>query len=201
MLEISLLLNIFIFILTTYTLAHIKGKLNILKYYTYLQNLISLIISLFYSICLIVCMINKTDVPEFARGLRYIATCGLLSTMLIYIVFLGNGKKAPITKDDFLKDFSPVLANILLHYVCPTLSLISFIFCERSIIITNGIWTMLVCIPSCLYWIIYIILSSTKAWKEPYNFSSSKSKVWEILTMILIPVSFIVITIILWNIK
>lgn len=201
MLEISLLLNIFIFILTTYTLAHIKGKLNILKYYTYLQNLISLIISLVYSICLIVCMINKTDVPEFARGLRYIATCGLLSTMLIYIVFLGNGKKAPITKDDFLNDFSPVLANILLHYVCPTLSLISFILFERSIIITNGIWTMLVCIPSCLYWIIYIILSSTKAWKEPYNFSSSKSKAWEILTMILIPVSFIVLSIILWNIK
>ncbi len=199
MLEISLLLNLLIFIFTTYTLAHIKGKLNILKYYTYLQNLISLIISLVYSVCLIYCMIKGIAIPEFVRGLRYIATCGLASTMLIFIVFLGNGKKAPITKDDFLKDFSPRLANILLHYVCPLISLISFVIFERDIVITNGIWTMLVCIPSCLYWIIYIILSSTKAWKEPYNFSSGKSKIWEILTMIFIPLLFILISFVLWN--
>ena len=49
------------------------------------------------------------------------------------------------------------MANIILHYICPILSLVSFLLFEREIKISNGIWTAIVAIPSCIYWITYII--------------------------------------------
>ena len=60
---------------------------------------------------------------------------------------------------------------------------------------------MLVAIPSCLYWIIYLILSSLKLWKEPYEFSKSKNKIYDILLFIGIPISFILISFVLWNVR
>ena len=200
MLELSLIVNLIIVICEIITLLHIKGKLNIFKYYTYLQNFFALIISILYSISITICLITGNIVPEFIKGLRYIGTTGLISTMFIFIVFLDGGKKVSITQDDFVRGFNYKIANVILHYICPILSLISFIIFEREIILDNGIWTILVALPSCLYWIIYIIFSSTKVWKEPYNFTS-KNKVLEVLTYIFIPVSFIVISFIIWNIK
>ena len=166
-----------------------------------MQNFIALIISSIYSFFLIIFLIKGENILEFVRGLRYIATCGLVSTMFIFIVFLGAGKKVSITKDDFVRNFNPKLANLILHYIVPILSCISFIFFEREIIVNDGICTMLVAAPSCIYWIIYIILSSLKVWKEPYNFSVKKSKFLEVLIMILIPFSYILISILLWNVK
>lgn len=200
MIEISLVINLIIVICEFITLLHIKGKVNILKYYTYLQNLIALLVSLIYSICVIICLVTGSVIPDVIKGLRYIATTGLISTMFIFIVFLGAGKKVSITQDDFIRGFNYKLANAILHYICPILSLISFVVFERQIILENGIWTMLVAIPSCLYWLVYVVLSATKAWKEPYNFTS-KNKILEVLTYIFIPVSFIVLSFIIWNIK
>ena len=170
-----------------------------LKFYTYLQNLLTLIASLVLVIYLTLNLLSNTIIPEYVRGLRYIATCGLVSTTFIFVVFLGAGKKLSITEDDFQKGLNPKLANVILHYICPLLSIISFIFFEKEILLNNGIWTLIVALPSCLYWIVYILLSTTKKWKEPYNFSTNK--VLEILTYILIPISFIVFSIILWNVK
>ena len=203
MLECALFINIIIVICELYTLGHIKGKLNILKYYTYLQNFLALIVSLLFSIVLIVCMISNKAVPEYMKGLRYIATCGLMATTLIFIVFLGAGKKIAITEDDFLSGCSPKMANSILHYICPILSLISFVVFERGISLTNGIWTSLVAIPSCLYWILYLVLSLTKLWKEPYDFTSqgNKSRLQESLTFLLIPLSFVALSFILWIVK
>lgn len=51
--------------------------------------------------------------------------------------------------------------------------------------------------------VVYIILTKTKLWKEPYNFASSdkKNKFIEVLTILLLPLSFIAISFILWNIR
>ena len=92
-------------------------------------------------------------------------------------------------------------ANILLHYLCPVISLISFIVFEKNIILNEGIWTMLVAIPSCLYWVIYLILTITKLWDEPYDFSTKSNKLWDILLIVLIPISFIIISFIIWNVR
>ena len=197
----ALITNLVIVICEVFTLGHIRGKRNILKYYTYLQNFLALIVSLVFSICSIVCLVSGRTIPEYFRGLRYVATCGLLATMFTFIVFLGAGKKIAITEDDFLFGFSPVMANIILHYICPILSLVSFLLFEREIKISNGIWTAIVAIPSCIYWITYMVLSLTNAWEEPYNFASKANKIWDVLSVLLIPLSFIVISYTLWNVK
>lgn len=196
---IALIINILIIILEIFTLHKIKRKLDMLKFYTYLQNLLTLIVSIVLVIYLTLNLLSNTIIPEYVRGLRYIVTCGLVSTTFIFVVFLGAGKKLSITEDDFKKGLSPKLANVILHYICPLLSIISFIFFEKEILLNNGIWTLIVALPSCLYWMVYILLSTTKKWEEPYNFSTNK--VLEILTYILIPISFIVFSIILWNVK
>ena len=196
---IALIINILIIILEIFTLHKLKRKLDMLKFYTYLQNLLTLIVSIVLVIYLTLNLLSNTIIPEYVRGLRYIVTCGLVSTTFIFVVFLGAGKKLSITEDDFKKGLSPKLANVILHYICPLLSIISFIFFEKEILLNNGIWTLIVALPSCLYWIVYILLSTTKKWEEPYNFSTNK--VLEILTYILIPISFIVFSIILWNVK
>ena len=197
MLIIALILNIILIGLELMVLISIKGKRNILKYYTYLQNFLSLITSIIFSLCLIFCLSFKESIPEFIKGLRYVSTCGLLATSFIFLIFLR--KENSITQDDLLFNFNPKIANIILHYLAPLLSLVSLVFFEQEIILTNGIWTALVAIPSCLYWLVYLILSATKKWDEPYKISA-KNKFIEVLTFILIPISFIVISIVLWNI-
>ena len=199
MLIIALILNIILIGLELMVLISIKGKWNILKYYTYLQNFLSLITSFIFSLCLIFCLSFKESIPEFIKGLRYVSVCGLLATSFIFLIFLRKENKNVITQDDLLFNFNPKLANIILHYLSPLLSLVSLVFFEQEIILTNGIWTALVAIPSCLYWLVYLILSASKKWDEPYEFST-KNKFIEVLTFILIPISFIVISIILWNI-
>lgn len=197
----ALLANIIIVILEFYALGHINGKRNILKYYTYLQNLLALIASLIFTVFGIIGMVFNRQIPEFVKGFRYIATCGLVATMFIFITFLGNGRKIAITDKDFCGGFSPKMANAILHYVCPLLSLISFVLLEREIPLCNGIWTGIVAIPSCAYWVIYLILSVTKKWEEPYQFSSpgKGNKFLDHLLYFILPLSFIAISFILWN--
>ena len=189
MLIVALILNLVISGCELYALVHIKDKLNILKYYTYLQNFLSLIVSLICCIYLTISIVSGETVPEFVMGLRYIATCGLVATMFIFIVFQPG--------------FNPKKANIIFHYVCPIVSLLSFVVFERQIDLSNDIWTAIVAIPSCIYWIVYIVLTKTKLWEEPYDFTATdkKNNFIEVLTVLLIPLSFIAISFILWNIK
>lgn len=198
----ALFINISIVICELYTLRGIRKKGDILKYYTYLQNLLALIVSLAFCVCVVLHLAGGRAIPEFIMGLRYVATCGLAATMFIFVAFLGAGKKIAITEDDFLPGYSPRTANIILHYVCPVLSVLSFVVFERGIGLSNGIWTAIAPIPSCVYWIAYFILSAAKLWEEPYDFASEgKGALAEILTVLLIPLSFIAISFILWNIK
>ena len=161
---IALIINILIIILESYTLIKLKRKTDIFKYYTYLQNLIALVVSYIFVFYLLLNLINNNIIPEYTRGLRYIATCGLVSTTFIFVFFLEAGKKLSITEDDFKKGLSPKLGNMILHYICPLLSTVSFIFFEKEILLNNGIWTLIVALPSCLYWIVYILLWTTKKW-------------------------------------
>ncbi len=201
MLYSAIALNSAIVVCEIYTLFNVKKKTDILKYYTYLQNLIALIISVVFLIMTVFSMVCDNTVLEFVRGLRYIATCGLVTTTFIYTIFLARDKSL-ITEDDFSEGISPKRANLLLHYICPILSLISFIIFERQIVLTDGIWTSLSAVPSCGYWIIYLFLTIIKLWEEPYNFKYSKGGTFcEVLSMIFIPVSFIIISFVIWKLK
>ena len=199
---ISFVINIFIVYFELLTLSKVKRKREIFKYYTYLQNFLTLIVSMVFCVFSFAYLVFNKDIPEFVRGLRYIVTCGLVATTLIYVVLLSSNKNNKITENDFNSSISPKKANLILHYICPLLSVISFVGFERSIVLETGIWTLLVAIPSIIYWIIYAILSTLKLWKEPYDLSFGKNnKVLNIIIIALIPISFILITFILWNIK
>lgn len=194
----ALIANLSIVICEVYTFWHITHKRDILKYYTYLQNFLTLIASILF----VVFMVFGDGVPEIINGFRYVTTCGLVATMFIFIFFLGAGKKVAITADDFLPGISPAGANAILHYICPMLSLISFLFFEREFCLSNPIWTGLVALSSCLYWVVYAILSVMKLWDEPYDFTDSGgSKIHEVLPFVLIPVSFMAISYVIWNIR
>ncbi len=202
---IAFIINIIIVIIESYTLINLKRKKDIFKYYTYLQNTIALIISILFIISFIINKLSNTLIPEYIKGLRYISTCSLIFTTIIYVLFLSQNKNNLISEDDFKSNLSPKKANLFLHYICPILSLVSFVVFEREISISTDYWTALVALPSCLYWIIYLILTVTKVWNPPYEFSSlnnkKTNKILDIFITILIPFIFILVSYIIWNIK
>jgi len=202
---ISLVLNLIIIGCEIYILSKINNKKDIIKYYTYLQNFLALIISIVFSIYLFINIFLNISIPEYIKGLRYVATCGLIATMFIYVVFLSRNDKNVLSDSDFIDNFNPKKANFILHYFCPVISLLSFVIFERQIVLNTPEWTGYVAIPSCLYWIIYLILSTTKLWEEPYDFSTPKGKkknvLVDIAVMASLPISFILISFILWNLK
>ena len=203
MLKMALLINLIIIFCEVCTLGHIRKKADLLKYYTYLQNLLALLVSLVFSIYLVMHLISGREIPAFLEGIRYVATCGLVAAMLMFLIFLGAGKKIALTEKDFLSGFSPKIANAVLHYICPILSLVSFALFERELPLSGGIWTSIAAIPSCLYWIAYLILSAAKLWEEPYAFvaQGGKSKIQEILPLFLLPMLFIAISFVLWAVR
>ena len=95
--------------------------------------------------------------------------------------------------------------NIVLHYISPVLAVISFLWFEKPIVLTDSLWTAIVALPSVLYWTVYLILSVTNKWDEPYSFSVSKSKavndIAQVAFVLLFAVLFVFTTILLWETK
>lgn len=202
----ALIANLILCACELYALGNIRAKINILKYYTFLQNFLALLVSALFSVYLFSAVFFGGAVPEFVKGLRYSATCGLAATTLIFAVFLSSNQENHLSREDFA-GISPKTANFILHYFCPLLSLVSFVIFERPIPLAASQWTGYAAIPSCLYWIVYLILSAGKLWEEPYHFTAADSKKRSaflevlILILILLPLSFILVSILLWSIK
>ena len=148
MLIMALVINIIIIVFEMFIFIKLKDKRDVFKYYTFLQNFIALMTGIIFVIFVIMNLFFDILIPEFIRGLRYMSTCGLLIAMFVYVIILRNNDKNALSKEDFNKDINPNIANIILHYLCPLLSLLSFIIFERSIPLTNSIWTGLVSISS-----------------------------------------------------
>lgn len=199
MLIIALIINILIIVSEVYVLSKVKKKKDIIKYYTFINNLLCLIISIVFVIGLVLYVLNYNYL-DIIRGLRYVVTCNMMSVMIMYLLFIGNDKNNRLCNNDFINCFNYKIGNLFVHYICPLLSFISFIFFERDIYISNSIWTTIAAVPSILYWIVYGFLSSFKLWDEPYQFSSN-NKIVDIIKILLIPIIFIGISFILWNIK
>ena len=75
-------------------------------------------------------------------------------------------------------------------------------FFERGTVLTDSEWTGYAAIPSCIYWAIYIILTVTHLWIEPYGLTASrtekKNHIVGILLLLAIPASFILISYVLY---
>jgi len=199
MLIIALIINILIIVSEVYVLSKVKNRKDIFKYYTFINNLLCLITSIIFVIGLVLYVLNYNYL-DIIRGLRYVVTCNMMSVMIMYFLFIGTDKNNRLSSNDFINNFNYKIGNLFVHYICPLLSLVSFIFFERDIYISNSIWTSIAAVPSILYWGVYGILSSFKLWDEPYKFSSN-NKILDIIKIVLIPIIFIGISFILWNIK
>ena len=204
MLIVALVINLIILICEIYVLIKVRRKRNIFKYYTFLQNFLTAIASAIFIVYLILNILFSYQITEYIKGMRYVSSCGLITTTIIYVLFLSSNNKNMLSNEDFVK-LNPKIANVLLHYLCPVLSLLSFIIFEREITLTNLIWSGLAALPSGLYWLVYLILSLTKLWEEPYELISKKMGVkgllLEIFTLILIPIIFMLVSFLLWTIK
>ena len=204
LLVFSLVLNLMIVGCEIWTFTKLKRKMDIAKYYTFLQNFLALTVSGIFSIFLIKSIFFNGIIPEVIKGMRYITTCGLIATTFIYVIFLSSNSSNLLSEEDFVSGFNPKLANFLLHYFCPIISLLSFLVFEREILLTQSIWTILVMIPSCLYWGVYVIISVINIAELPYDLTLSNNKnnnLVNALVMMSIPLSFILISYIIWLVK
>ena len=190
---LSLIANILLLAIQTWALCGIRNKRYIFKYYTYLQNFISILVSTFFVIAVAADCMNVSRLLTAAKGFRYVATCGLVVTMFVF-TFLSitcREDKNRIGSSDCKPGYSYRLVNIVLHYISPVL--------------TDSLWTAIVALPSVLYWTVYLILSVTNKWDEPYSFSVSKSKavndIAQVAFVLLFAVLFVFTTILLWETK
>lgn len=198
---IALALNLIIVLSEIVSFSKIKKKTDIFKYYTYLQNLVVLVSSVIITVYLISNLIANIEIPEFVKGIRYIATCGLTTAMFIYIIFLS--RQDLFKESDFSSNFSPKTANVLFHYACPLLSLVSFTIFERKLPLADPKWIIYASYLSCIYWGIYLFLSVARLWEEPYKFETdgktTKAKILDKLAYVIIPTIFILISMVLWR--
>lgn len=163
----------------------------------------ALLVSFIFCCSLIINTVCYLEISEFIKGIRYVATVGLVAIMIIYVLFLSSKEKNLLCEEDFKLNFDSKKANFLLHYFCPIISLVSFVLLERTINLSQVEWTLYVAIPSCLYWGMYVFLSVTKLWNEPYEFvgRGKKNFLIEILIIMMIPVLFILISYVIWYIR
>jgi hypothetical protein len=170
---IPLFLNLAVMASSGITLCRLRRKKDILKYYTYLSNLIALLGSTVFVAVSLWNLISGNYTPIWLKGVRFTSTYMLVTTLFVFsLVLLPSHKSGnTITAADFI-GISPKLANLILHYLCPAISAISFILLERQPILAGSQWTLYAALPTIAYWTVYLILTATNLWKDPYGFSN-----------------------------
>lgn len=204
---LAIILNIVLIILELKMFIGVKNKSYIFKYYTFLQNFIALITSAIFVFFETLYIFNGNNIIPWLKGMRYTATCGLAATMFVFAFILAprykSGKSS--NHEDLFGGLNPKTANLILHFICPLISIISFILFERQISIGSE-WTSYAAYPSIIYWSIYILLTITHLWKEPYGLTNNDKnkkttigqKIKGILLLMLIPIIFIGLEYLLW---
>lgn len=202
----ALVLNIAIVALEIFVFTKLSDKKEILKYYTYLSNLIALMAGVVFIAVTLWNLIGGNPAPIWLKGIRFTATYMLVTTLFVFsLVLLPSHKSGnTITAADFI-GISPKLANLVLHYLCPIISAFSFILLERQPVLSGSQWTLYAAIPTIVYWSIYLILTAANLWKDPYGFSGSGEKngsfisvVAGIVMFMLIPAMSIGLDYLLW---
>lgn len=136
-----------------------------IKYYTQLSNIYSMVAAglmvYFTSRDLVN---NKETTPKWIRILRFSVTCCLTETFLVTMFVL-----APM---GMMGGFVPLMfqgPNMFHHFLCPLISLLSFIFLEKGEKITIR-HTLIAFIPTIIYGIVAVVLNILKIWHGPYPF-------------------------------
>ena len=161
-----------------FVLSHLTDKRDLLKYYTYLSNLIAMISGAIFVVFTLMNLISGNPAPVWLKGIRFCATYMLVTTMFVFSLVLLPRRKSGnlISHNDFSAKVSPKLANLVLHYLCPVISAVSFILFERQPVLAGSEWTLYAAIPTLAYWAVYLLLTTFHLWKDPYGFSTPSEK-------------------------
>lgn len=160
--KISLLLNSLIVILeiigfiVTYQIKH---KVITYEYYTDLSNLLMMFTAFIFTIFLLM----KKKIPRWLELLKYSSTICLTLTILVVVLVL-----CPM--NDFNYGFMLFYKSLMCqHFLCPILSLVTFIFFDE-IEITTSKENLFGISLTLLYGIIIIILNILRYVEGPYPF-------------------------------
>ncbi len=196
---LSLLFNSAIIVIETFVLLKVAEKKNIFKFYTFLSNFIALVVGIVFVGAGFIALLSNSTVPIWMKGLRFSATHSLASTLLVFAaVLMPLYKNGTISNEIKLFDgIGEKNANLLLHYICPILSIVSFLLFERNPALYDSQWTLYAALPSIIYWALYLVLTTAHCWKEPYGLArngKAKGKCF----LVLIPVMSVGIDYLLW---
>lgn len=162
---------------------------NMFLFYTQDSNIFAGISSLIFCICAVSLLVRKAGyiVPKWVKILRYLSTCVLMVTFLVVVLILAPsiaGSSVEELSFSMVKElnvdhtFSIVeaykimmLYNSMLfhHFLCPVLSLISFVLFEREPECGLRV-TLLAMIPTVVYAAVLIPLNIARVVTGPYPF-------------------------------
>lgn len=164
---VALVINIAIILMEIYalTLTIKDSGLGIFKYYTDNSNILALIASISYSIFLIRALKNpKLVCPSWLKYLKLFSVCVLSITFAVVLFILAPLSGGLATW--FMLFYGSMLFH---HFLCPLISLLSFVFFEADIKLTFKD-TFFSLIPTLTYAIIILILNIIKRMIGPYQF-------------------------------
>ena len=182
-LAIALLFNVLIIIfeIVGFILSTERHGFNAIKYYTQLSNFLTLIVNVIFCVCAIISFVKKNNIKKWVVILRYISTLNLTITLIIVLTIL-----IPAIPNSFsqmmLKN-----SNLYYHFICPILSIVSFMFFERGVEFDKSkIYLSLV--PTVVYGVVCLILNALKVITGPYPFFYVYEFKWYILTFYLLSI-------------
>lgn len=147
-------------------------------FYTELTNYLTLLISLAYGIIGIVVLKNNRKIPSWLASVRYASTVGLVLTFMVVLCIL-----VPLTPSEFTFYFFGD-SNLYQHFLCPILSVVSFMWFERGILLSKyslcyGVF------PTLTYGLVMISLNVCKILEGPYPFFLVYEMPWYITVLLL----------------
>ena len=213
--KISLIFNILIVILTIaasiimftgfkymhgYEIILETTKLGMFKFFTVDSNIFMGIVALLFAVKeLRLSNGNKNEITTIDYILKLMATSGVGLTFFVVFAYLG-----PISKEGIMSML--MNSNLFFHLIIPVLSIITFVFFERSdkLNLKESIWGI---IPTFLYGIFYLInvLIHMENGKVDFKYDwywFVQSGVWTafIVMPIIIVISYL-ISLILWKLN
>ena len=167
-------------------------RLGAFKFFTVDSNVFMGIISLIFSVYEYKLINKKIEIPKILYILKLMSTLGVTITFLITLLYL-----APFYENGFLVLYKN--SNLFFHLIVPLLSLITFVFFEKSDKIEFR-ETFYGLIPFILYSIFYVlnILLNEKTIKyDFYNFTNNgKNSI--VVALIVIMIFVYLIDLIIW---
>jgi hypothetical protein len=152
------------------------------RFFTEDSNLLLGVSSLFFLLAHGVCSLRKTPVPSGIKILRYIATVAVTTTALVVLFFLAPYAGVAYHAFWYMWSFPNMFFT---HFLCPVLSIVSFLFFEEPLEERNPWEGALLGLASVLLYAIIVgslastqSISSDPSVNNVYGFMDATAGAW-----------------------